>query len=209
MNASSRSGTAIQPLRARIKVATRAAILEAAEAVFAEQGFHGAHMEQIAARAGVAVGTLYNYFDDRRHLLAALLDATGAELDVRLAETLQGKLPFDRRLERFLKVAVRHLDEHWRFFAILMEDELARGRDDAGGSEQRPALRELYLAAEKLCALGVRQGALRKPGAELLPALLVGSIYGLFRHQLFVERGAPIVGQVPLLSRFFLQGAGA
>ena len=104
---------------------------------------------------------------------------------------------------------VRHLDEHWRLFAILMEDELARGRDGAGASQQRPALREVYLAAERLCALGVRQGALRRQGAELFPALLVGAIYGLFRHQLFAQRGAPLLGQVPLLSRFFLEGAGA
>ena len=35
----------------------RNAILDAAEAVFAEHGFHGAHVQDIADRARIAVGT--------------------------------------------------------------------------------------------------------------------------------------------------------
>jgi len=192
-----------------MKLATRAAILEAAEEVFAEHGYHGARMEEIASRAGVAVGTLYNYFEDRKHLLGALLDSCGAELDARLAATLKGRAPFPERLEAFLRAAVQHLDEHWRVFAILVEDELAFGRGGSGASEHRPMLREVYAAGEKLCTLGVRQGALRKRDAELFPSLLVGSIHALFRHQLFVGRGEPLADRVPALVRFFLQGAGA
>ncbi|HEY3448555.1 MAG TPA: TetR/AcrR family transcriptional regulator [Myxococcales bacterium] len=192
-----------------MKLATRAAILEAAEAVFAEHGFHGAKMEEIASRAGVAVGTLYNYFEDRKHLLGALLDCCGAELDVRLAATLEGRRPFPDRLEAFLGAAVQHLDEHWRVFAILVEDELAFGRGGSGDSRHRPMLREVYRAGEKLCALGVRQRALRNDDAELFPSLLVGSIHALFRHQLFVGRGEPLASKVPALARYFLQGAGA
>jgi AcrR family transcriptional regulator len=209
MNPRSESGSHVQTLRTRIKLATRAAILEAAETVFAERGFHGAHMEEIASRAGVAVGTLYNYFEDRKHLLGALLDACGAELGVKLARVLQGRRPFDERLEDFLRVAVRHLDEHWRVFAILIEDELAYGRGGSGDSRHRPAMHEVYHAAVQLCAMGTRQGAVRKDGAELFPSLLVGSIDALFRRQLFIERGAPIEGGVPSLTRFFLDGAGA
>ena len=209
MNPHSTSRKAVQPLRERLKVATRAAILEAAETAFAESGFHGARMEEIASRAGVAVGTLYNYFEDRKSLLGALLDASGAELDVRLASTLEGRVAFPDRLEAFLRTAMQHLDEHWRVFAIQIEDELAYGRGGSGASQHRPMLREVYAAGAKLCALGVKQGALRREGSELFPALLVGSIHSMFRHQLFVQRGQPIAGQVPMLVRFFLEGAGA
>lgn len=190
-----------------MKLATRAAILDAAEAVFAERGFHGAHMEEIAARAGVAVGTLYNYFEDRKHLLGALLDAAGAELDVEIEKALEGRMPFEERLEAFLGTVLRHLDQHWKIFAILIEDELAYGRGGSGDSKHRPMMREVFHAAERLCARGVRQGALRKEEPGLYPALLVGSIHGMFRHQLFVQRGEPLERHVPSLARFFLEGA--
>jgi len=208
MNLRSPSEADLQPLRARLKQATRAAILRASESVFAEKGFHGAHMEEIASQAGVAVGTLYNYFDDRKHLLGALLDESGALLEKELAQTLSGKRPFAERLEAFLHVAVRHLDEHWQVFAIQIEDELASGRGGSGKSQHRPMMREVYLAARKLVALGVKQGALRRDDEELFPSLLVGAIHAMFRHQLFVQRGAPLLSRVPHLVRFFLEGAG-
>ena len=208
MNQDSPSEAGIQPLRARLKQATRAAILRASESVFAEKGFHDARMEEIASRAGVAVGTLYNYFEDRRHLLGALLDESGAALEKDLAQTLSGKRPFHARLEAFLHVAVQHLDEHWQVFAIQIEDELAPGRGGSGASQHRPMMREVYLASRKLVALGVKQGALRRDGEELFPSLLGGAVHAMFRHQLYVQRGASLLTRVPHLARFFLEGAG-
>src|SRR5690242_20497966 len=78
----------VQPLRDRLKQATREAILEAAEAVFSERGFGGARVEEIAERAGVSVGTLYNYFDARRAILDAVLEASWRDL----GEALRGDL---------------------------------------------------------------------------------------------------------------------
>ena len=46
-------------------------ILSGAAAVFAQDGYEGASMSRIAARAGVSKGTLYNYFDGKAELFAA------------------------------------------------------------------------------------------------------------------------------------------
>jgi AcrR family transcriptional regulator len=50
---------------------TRARLLDAAAAVCAEQGFDGATMNAIAARAGVTAAAIYNHFDSREDLLYA------------------------------------------------------------------------------------------------------------------------------------------
>lgn len=47
-------------------IQTRAAILDAAKALFAEKGYHGTNSKEIAAKAGVATGTFYSYFDDKK-----------------------------------------------------------------------------------------------------------------------------------------------
>src|ERR1019366_1723528 len=52
----------------------RNAILDAAEAVFAERGFHGARIQDIAERARIAVGTVYNHFSQKDDVLSALLE---------------------------------------------------------------------------------------------------------------------------------------
>jgi len=50
----------------------RAAIVEAALALFAERGFHGTRVPEIAARADVAAGTIYRYFDTKEALVNAV-----------------------------------------------------------------------------------------------------------------------------------------
>lgn len=52
----------------------RAHILDAATTVFAEQGFHRTTIREVARAAGVADGTIYNYFENKTALLLGILD---------------------------------------------------------------------------------------------------------------------------------------
>lgn len=54
--------------------AKRQQVLRGAEAVFLEHGYEGASMSQIAQRAKVSKGTLYNHFENKADLFAALID---------------------------------------------------------------------------------------------------------------------------------------
>ncbi len=49
-------------LKEKLREARAGLILDVAEEVLAEKGYHDASMEEIAARAGVAKGTLYQHF---------------------------------------------------------------------------------------------------------------------------------------------------
>jgi len=62
-----------RPTQARSRE-TVAAIVEGAAQVFEELGYHEATTDFIAARAGVSIGTLYQYFPDKDALLVALFE---------------------------------------------------------------------------------------------------------------------------------------
>lgn len=47
---------------------TRVKIIEAGKDLFAKKGYHGTNSKEIAAAAGVATGTFYSYFDDKKPL---------------------------------------------------------------------------------------------------------------------------------------------
>src|SRR5579872_3681161 len=76
----------------------RNAILDAAEAVFAERGFHGARIQDIAQRARIAVGTVYNHFEQKDDVLAALLELRSEELMAQLLPARGDPKPFTSRL---------------------------------------------------------------------------------------------------------------
>lgn len=59
---------------------TRARILEAARAIFAEHGFAKATAEEISNRAGVGYGTFYLYFADKREALRTILSEVDDKL---------------------------------------------------------------------------------------------------------------------------------
>ncbi|WP_406232226.1 TetR/AcrR family transcriptional regulator [Nocardia sp. NBC_01009] len=68
-----------RPLR-RDAARNREKLVRAATGVFAEQGLDGS-LEEIARRAGVSIGTLYNHFPHRDALIDALLPPRLAALD--------------------------------------------------------------------------------------------------------------------------------
>ncbi len=76
----------------------RARILAAAEEVFAERGA-SASTEEVAARAGVAIGTVFRHFPTKRDLLAAIMkevrDGLVAEAETVLAGGRAGSAFFD------------------------------------------------------------------------------------------------------------------
>lgn len=81
-----------------LKPAVRRLIVEKAGAVFSSEGYHAATVSMIAARAGVAVGTVYTYFPSKLHLLYAVyrpwLEARMDQIESKAdaAKTARGKL---------------------------------------------------------------------------------------------------------------------
>jgi AcrR family transcriptional regulator len=210
MNRGSHRDPAVQPLRQKFKQATREAILGAAEGIFSDRGFNAARMEEIAERAGVAVGTLYNYFDDRRAILDAVLDASAQELSTAMSSGLPPhSAPIARQLEGFFRITVAHVEKHFRLYAILIEEELESGRGAGRQKKRPPVLRAVYDIAQEFVRRGVDRGELRPEDAPIYPALLMGMMRGIFMRQLCIDDRLPLSAHVEGMVRFFLHGAAA
>ena len=67
----------------------RAQLLDAAQQVFVERGYHAAAMDDIAERAGVSKPVLYQHFPGKLELYLALLDAHCETLERLVREALQ------------------------------------------------------------------------------------------------------------------------
>ena len=80
------------PIRRQLIEARRNQVLDAAAEAFAEKGFHRATTKDIAGKAGIAEGTIYNYFDSKDDLLIGMMSRL-TELETlgdELTEALQG-----------------------------------------------------------------------------------------------------------------------
>ncbi len=59
----------------RRRAQTRQYLLQAAAQVFAERGFHGASLDEVAAAAGFTKGAVYSNFKNKEDLFLALLES--------------------------------------------------------------------------------------------------------------------------------------
>ncbi len=68
---------------------TRQRILQAARALFAERGYHGTTIQDIAAQAGVALRTVYYHFESKAAIAAALAAMVRPEVNALALDLLQ------------------------------------------------------------------------------------------------------------------------
>jgi AcrR family transcriptional regulator len=70
--------------------ATRRRLLEAAEVVFSEQGYHEASIVKITERAGIGLGTFYLYFDSKQSIFEALVIDLNRRVRHSMSEAMEG-----------------------------------------------------------------------------------------------------------------------
>jgi AcrR family transcriptional regulator len=131
----------------RVRARTRTLLLDAAVRLFARQGVGATAIHQIAAEAGVANGTFYNYFRTREEVLEAV--------SVRLAERLQeeitavsaGVTDAAERMaiatRRFVTQAVR--DPVWAAALVRVSTSVSPAQARLAG----PVLRDLRLGRRR------------------------------------------------------------
>jgi AcrR family transcriptional regulator len=83
---------------------TRERILQAALKLFHDRGFDSATMRDIAARAGMATGAAYYYFESKDAIVLAFYDRARTEMKPRLEEVLAGTRDLRERLRGVIQV---------------------------------------------------------------------------------------------------------
>lgn len=89
-------------LRERKKEETRSNIIKTAIDLFRAKGFNETSMEEVAEKADISKGTLYNYFVSKESLLSAYIQATIADFGEEMAAHLQDHRGIESRLRLLL-----------------------------------------------------------------------------------------------------------
>jgi TetR/AcrR family transcriptional regulator len=151
---------------------TRAAILRAAIAEFAEQGEAGARTDAIARAAGVNKALLHYYYGTKDGLYGAVLDVVFTGLVDRFLKVLNGPGSHGERLLRYFLAHFDHLTDS-NPFTRLMGHELMHAR--TGASTRIPKIVSICFGPlhAALCATlaeGIASGELRpqEPGPVVL-----------------------------------------
>ena len=115
---------------------TRERILDAAEALFAERGFDGTTLRDVASRVGVRNPSLYNHFDSKESLYAAVLERDIGPLLGLLVGFVERGTDAITAGEEIIAAATRLLAERPEVARLVQHETLT------GGQRLTPMLRD-------------------------------------------------------------------
>src|SRR5579863_1892700 len=121
----------IEPLTPdRRRQQTRDHLLAAAAQVFAERGFHGASLDEVAAVAGFTKGAVYSNFKNKEDLFLALFKANyDREMDSLRATLEASEIPPESRLSDFAALILEQSHRPGNFGVLYQEFWLYAARN--------------------------------------------------------------------------------
>lgn len=185
------------------KAAQRDHLLRSAEQLVREGGFANLTMQTLAAEAGVGVGTLYRYFDNKAVLAAEVFRVATEREVAAVAAAIAHPGTFAQRLSHVLQVFVQRAQAAPRLAWSLIAEPVDTAVDAA-----RLTYRQRYAALyQQLLSDGVSQGALPIQDTAISAAALVGAIAEALVGPL--SDPLPKANLAESLSQFCLRAVGA
>jgi AcrR family transcriptional regulator len=136
-----------------------AGLLEAARKVFAKKGFSNATVDDIAAAAGVAKGTVYLYYESKRDIYFAALKFGIEQMHSMLRQRLNAVSSPEEKLRTLISVKLEYFDENRDFFKIYYS-ELGNICIHPGTIDNE--FKTLYLEQAKVVESILKEGARKK-----------------------------------------------
>lgn len=176
-------------LQEQLAAGRRDQILDAAAKVFAEKGFHSTTIRDIARFAGIADGTIYNYFENKTALLFGILN--------RMKETAQADAdlspepPTDVRA--FMKAYLAHplnalKADNFALFRVVISEILVN--EDLRAAYYQTILEPTVQMAEALFRQWAEQGLIKPVDVGLITRAISSLITGLMLEHIM---GDPVV----------------
>jgi len=112
-------------INAEAKQATRQRILDCSRELFARKGFDGVSTRDLARAAGIASGTLFNYFATKEAIAMTLVAEALTEGEADYRKKARDPVSLEEDLFSFVAAQVRHLKPHRGYLEPVLERALS------------------------------------------------------------------------------------
>ena len=196
--------------KGREYLARRAEMLRAAERLFAEKGFHGATMLDLAKLSEFSVGTLYNFFKTKEEVyytqLIEKLDLFHSKLGTEINQHPPGLV----QILALIEASVKFFQENQDFFRIFIQERSTL--ELSVGATPGKELRKRYLVyidlVAKVMAKAIKKGDIQKFNPLEIAYSLVGMLNSFCAYWTMHPEPNELVSKVSFIYDLFIKGAG-
>lgn len=167
-------------------------ILEVAEELFAEYGYEGTSVRELAAKAKVNVAMISYYFGSKEDLMEALFVARSGYLREKLTSISQAAFGPEKKIEMLVDFYVHRILDMNRFHKILQHEMSLQQRSRFNDTIHNNVIRNKDLI-RSIIEEGQKKKIFRKVDVDLTMATLIGTISHVvlaahFACQLFPQK---------------------
>jgi AcrR family transcriptional regulator len=159
-------------------------ILTVATAEFAEHGFAGARVDEIAAKTATSKRMIYYHFGGKDGLYREVLDR--AYSGVRAAESIADldRLPVTDALRRIVEITFDYHADHPEFVRLVMDENIRRGVQIEAMSKIEGGNRSILAILASILVRGTTEGLVREnvDALDLHLAMSALSFYPVSNH---------------------------
>ncbi len=158
----------------------RELILAAAQEVFFEKGYHSATSEEIAKRAGIGKGTIYQYFDSKLEIFLEMHRLYIAQYTEMLIDLLDDTRSFEENLRCLVQYHIANMGELSRYaMRFLSDTPPAHLQSNKGNEILSDMKRSIRTVLERLINSGKQRGEIRDLDVRLVMCYLTGNFLGI------------------------------
>jgi TetR/AcrR family transcriptional regulator, cholesterol catabolism regulator len=175
-------------------------ISDAVGTVLEEHGMNGLTMDRVAATAGLAKASLYNYFEDKDDLLRSVYAKLVEPFFQAIEEIAHKDLPAPKKLEMILRDSLERSDKHKGIIRLLAESHQEFYEIK---SRTRPRLFELLVP---IFEQGIEEGSFQPHNPRNTSHMFLGCLSELFEWQKYGASSEEAKSYVETLIGAVVQG---
>jgi TetR/AcrR family transcriptional regulator, cholesterol catabolism regulator len=191
--------------RATLDSPTRDRLLHAAMDVFAQRGYHGTTVDDIAAASDTSKGAFYHYFPSKQGIFVSLLDQLAAMVEAGVEMAIESEEGALAKVEAALRVVLEVASQRRDLARILLIEAAALG----------PEFEQSRLGIHRRFAVLIRRhldhavadGAIPAQDTGAASAAWIGAINEIVTQQL--ANDGDLIAMLPALRLLLLRSIGA
>jgi AcrR family transcriptional regulator len=178
-----------RPVKTPFSPDLRATIGTVAEALFAERGFDGTCIREIAQRAGATTGLIYHYYGSKEDLYLTLMETAASDLTMQIEEIAASSNSSQEKVRRVIRVVLDSYRARPQHFQLVH-----RAIDEFHPAALALAERwfsRVYRALQTIADEGVREKSLKPVPSRLVAFTILALIVHALRSDKLQDRMTP------------------
>jgi len=182
----------------------RKLILDAAESLFAKHGYHSTEVEEIAKTAGMAKGTIYNYFKSKESILISVFEEGVHELSLTMEAGISPIPDTIDKIKKGIEIYIGFFDEHLALLKILISEQIYFKEIDEEDFLKKMLFKLGHL--EEVIINAINEGRLKEIDPFIASSALFGMINFTVDRALILKKKFSAQHTTEQITKIFLEG---